>query len=440
MTGKLLNLEAVRHESRVLNTFLAGREGGIARAGVSAAMENATTTNLAANELASMLGLVSMSSAGIAVTPETAMRVATVYACVQRLAGSIASLPFEVYEREDDAKKPAPGHPYWWMLNEQANPDMTASTAWKLLIGGQLFYGDGYAELLRPHYSSSRVIGWRPLHPLRVTPLRDDAGRRYWRVQPVIGEAYVLDQADIIHLPSLGYDDELMRSPSPITYAAREQIGSALAGDAFAGKFFTDGANFDYALKTATALSKEQLDQLRVSLQARRAGTRAPLILTGGLEPAQLSVNARDAEILATRLFGVEEICRIFGVPPHLVGHTEKNSSWGSGMAEQGGNYVRYTLMDRLTDIRQEFNRKLWPVRERYFVAHNTAELERGDTAARFAAYRIALGRAGEMPFMSADEVRRQENMPPNPNLKMNPNGGKNAEPDQAPGQQQEST
>jgi HK97 family phage portal protein len=438
MTGKLLNLEAVRHESRVLNTFLAGREGGAGRAGVNAALENATTTNLNANELASILGLASMSSAGVAVTRETAIRVSTVYGCVQRLAGSIASLPFEIYEREGNAKKLAPDHPYWWMLNEQANPDMTASTAWKLLISGQLFYGDGYAELLRPHYNSSRVIGWRPLHPLRVVALRDDAGRRYWRVQPIIGEAYILDQADIIHLPSLGYDDELMRSPSPITYAAREQIGSALAGDAFAGKFFTDGANFDYALKTASNLSKQQLEDLRISLQARRAGARNPLILTGGLEPAQLSVNAKDAEILATRLFNVEEICRIFGVPPHLVGHTEKNSSWGTGMAEQGGNYVRYTLMDRLTDIRQEFNRKLWPIRERYFVAHNTAELERGDMAARYAAYRIALGRAGEMPFMTADEVRRQENMPPNADLKLNPNGGNNAEPDQTSGQQQD--
>lgn len=413
MTGKLLNLEAVRHESRVLGQFLAGREGGASRAGVKAAMENATTTNLTANELASMLGLASMSSSGVSVTPDTALRVSTVYACVQRLAGSIASLPFEVYERAGDAKKPAPDHPYWWMLNEQANPNMTASTAWKLLISGQLFYGDGYAELLRPSYYSSKISGWRPLHPLRVTPLRDDAGNRFWRVQPVIGEAYVLGPEDMIHLPSLGYDDELMRSPSPITYAAREQIGTALAADAFSGKFFTDGANFDYALKTTSNLNPQQLADLRTSLLARRAGARSPLILTGGLEPAQLSVNSKDAEILATRLFGVEEICRIFGVPPHLVGHTEKNSSWGSGMAEQGGNYVRYTLMDRLTDIRQEFNRKLWPIRERFFVAHKTEALESGDMKARFDAYRVAVGRAGEPGWMTRNEVRRHENMPP---------------------------
>ena len=214
-------------------------------------------------------------------------------------------------------------------------------------------------------------------------------------MQPLNGAAYVLDQADLIHLPSLGYDDELMCSPSPITYAAREQIGTALAADSFSGKFFTDGANFDYALKTAEDIDPEQLKMLHASLRARRAGARAPLILTGGLEPAQLSVNSKDAEILATRLFGVEEICRIFGVPPHLVGHTEKNSSFGTGMAEQGGNYVRYTLMDRLTDIRQEFNRKLWPIRERFFVAHKTEALESGDMKARFRRLPRRRGRFG---------------------------------------------
>lgn len=435
MTGKLLNLEAVRHESRVLNTFVAGRQAE--RAGVNAAMQNGTTTNLTANELASMLGVASMSAAGISVTPETAMRVSTVYACVQRLSGSIASLPFEIYERADGGAKPAPDHPYWWILNEQANPDMTASTAWKLLISGQLFYGDGFAELLRSNYRSGHVTGWRPLHPLRVTPVRDERGVRYWRVQPIDGPAYIVDQADMIHLPSLGYDDELGLSPSPITYAAREQIGTALAAENYSGKFFTDGANFDYALKTSADVDEEQLKMLKASLQARRSGARAPLILTGGLEPTQLSVNAKDAEILATRLFGVEELCRILGVPPHLVGHTEKNSSWGTGMAEQGGNYVRYTLMDRLTDIRQEFNRKLWPVRERYYAAHKTEALESGDMKARYDAYRVALGRSGEMPFLDVNEIRRRENMPPNDNLKMN--GGPSVQkPDQAPGEQQE--
>jgi HK97 family phage portal protein len=243
-----------------------------------------------------------------------------------------------------------------------------------------------------------------------------------------------LDSADVIHLPSLGFDG--LTSPSPITYAAREAIGTAIAAQENAGKFFSGGANFDYALKTAAKLDNGQLDQLKASLIARaQNGGRGPLILTGGLEPAQLSVNSKDAEILATRLFTVEEICRIFGVPPHMVGHTDKTTSWGSGIEQQGIGFVRYTLQRHLTPIAQEVNSKLWPVRQKYFVEHITEALVRGDLKARYEAYRIALGRAGEQPFMDADEIRRKENMPPNPNLK--PNGGANAaQPDQAPGEQ----
>lgn len=412
MTGKLLNLEAERHESRVLGSWLATRDGADRRTGIVAVAENSSTSGLTGSELASIFGMPSTSSAGIAVTPDTAMRVSTVYACVSLLAGAIASLPLGVFERNGSVRREVE-HDYWWMLNEQANEDMTSSAAWEYLISSKCFYGDGFAELLRPSPVSNRVIGWKPHHPLRVQPFKDTGGRKWYRVQPEIGPSYVLDPADMIQIPSLGYDG--LTSPSPITYAAREVIGAALAGDAYTGRFFQDGGNFDYALKTAAKLDKEQLALLRASLQARQGGpgSRSPLILSGGLEPAQLSVNSKDAEILATRMFGAEQICAILGTPPHMIGRTEKASSWGTGMAEQGGNFVRYTLRRHLTPIAQEFNRKLWPTRQRYFVAHKTEALESGDMKSRAEGWRIALGRAGEPGWMTVDEVRRAENMPP---------------------------
>ena len=100
-------------------------------------------------------------------------------------------------------------------------------------------------------------------------------------------------------------------------------------------------------------------------------------------------------------------------MPPHLVGHTEKTSSWGTGMEAQGANFVRYTLRTHLVQIAQEYNHKLWPVRSRYFVEHDTSALQKGDMKSRFDAYRVALGRAGEQPFMTSDEIRHAENMPP---------------------------
>jgi len=432
MTGKLLNLEASRQESRVLGSWLAGRDGAAERAGVVALGENSHSA-LEMGELANLLGAAHRSSSGAAVTAETAMRVSAAYGCMALVAGAIATLPVGVFQRTGNDRDSA-DHDYWWMLNEKATDGWTASAAWEAIMLSKLSHGDGFGEWIRPGFHSNRVIGWKPLPRHTVQPFKDGS-EVYYRISPGDKPSYVLNRADVIHLPSLGFDG--LTSPSPLTYAALEAIGTALAAQDHAGKFFSGGANFDYALKSEKKLDEKQMQLLKASLIARaQNGGRGPLILGGGLVPAQLSVNSKDAEILATRLFTVEEICRIFGVPPHMVGHTEKQSSQGSGIAEQGASFVRYTLQRHLTPIQQELNSKLWPVRQKYFVEHITAALERGDIKARYEGYRIALGRAGEMPFMTADEIRRLENMPPNTNLKMN--GGNSAEKsDPAPGEQQ---
>lgn len=429
MTARVFDLSARHHSSRVLGAWLASRDGAAGRAGVApavhAAGENSVTTGWSADQFVQALGIGAASAAGINVTADVAMRQATVYGCVNLLTGAVSSLPVGIYERAGADRRKAE-HDYWWMLNEQANDEMSAATAWTMLLAGKLFYGDGFAQLIRPSSVSSRVIGWKPWHPLRVQPFATPEGELLYRFTPATGESFTLDASDVIHLPSLGFDG--LVSPSPIVYAAREAVGAALASEQYSAKFFSGGAAFDYALKAPGALDKSQLDVLYHSLtvRARQAGaSRAPLILTNGLEPAQLSWNLRDAEIVALRILSDEQICRVLGVPPHMVGLTTKVTSWGTGLEEQGASFVRYTLQGLLTPIAQEFNRKLWPTRARYFVEHITAALERGNLKARYEAYRVAMGRAGEQPFMSVDEVRRAENMAPDPSLK--PNGGSNA-------------
>ena len=413
---KTLNLTARPQGSRVLGSWLAGREGAAERAGIVALGEN-STSSLTLSELTAMIGASAVSSSGASVTADTAMKVSAVYGCVSLIAGAISTLPLGVFQRTAEGRDKA-DHPYWWLFNEQASEAWTSSAAIEYLISSKLFYGDGFGRLIRSN-RSNQVIGWEPLHPLSVQPFKHE-GRVLYRVTKSGEAPYTLDSSDVIHLPSLGFDG--LTSPSPITYAAREAIGTAISAQQFSGQFFAGGANFDYALKTTSKLTAEQLTQLKASLLGRaQNGGRGPLILSGGLEPAQLSVNSKDAEILATRLFTVEEICRVFGVPPHMVGHTDKTTSWGSGIESQGIGFVRYTLQRHLTPMQQELNRKLWPVRERFFVEHITAALERGDLKGRYEAYRIALGRAGEQPFMEPDEVRRLENMPPNENLQINP-------------------
>lgn len=441
MSARVFNLQARPQQAGTLMRWLAGNPDAIRRAGVQptihAAGENTTTSGLTAEQLMQVLGSGAGTAAGVAVTEDTALRVTTVYGCVDLLSGGVASLPVGVFERKG-ADRDKADHEYWWFLNEQANEDMSAYVAWQYVIAAKLLHGDGFAQLLRPSAYSSRVIGFKPLHPLRVQPFvsteASSRGRLYYRVSPANGEPYVLDPADMIHLPSLGFDG--LTSPSPITYAAREVIGTALAAESYTGRFFNGGASFDYALKTASKLSKDQLDALQASLMLRNqqaGGARSPLILSGGLEPAQLSVNAKDAEILATRLFGVEEICRVFGVPPYLVQHQQKDASRGTGLEEMGSSFVRFALQRLLTPIAQELNRRLWPTRSRYFVEHVTAALERGNLKTRFEAYRIALGRAGEQPFMNVDQIRRLENMPPDASLQRNQGGADEPPTDPAP-------
>lgn len=422
------NLTAKPYTSRVLDSWIASREG----AAVRAFGENSSTSNLTASELASMLGATYTTAAGVAVTADTAMRVTTVYACVALVAGAIASLPLAIYDRQT---KDVADHDYWWMFNEKACDGWTAATAWEYLISSKLLYGDGFAQLLRASPFSNRVIGWKPLHPSRVDPFRDPEGMLWYRVTDSNGKLVVLHSADIIHLPSLGFDG--LRSPSAITYAAREAIGNSMAAERFSGQFFSQGSTHDIALKSKAGLNKEQADAIRTSYLQRQAGSRGPLVLHGGLEVEKLSITPVDAELLPTRLFGVNEICRAIGVPPHMVAHTEKSTSWGSGIAEQGAGFVRYTLLRHINPLRQELNTKLWPVRQRYYIEHITEGLERADLAARSNAHRVALGRAGEPGWMTVNEVRSIENLPPMTggdklNTGIQPSEGKKNEPETA--------
>ena len=427
-----LELTRTGHSSRVLEGWITTRDGANQRLGrlpdPLAMLENGNVDNLNMQELVGLLGANFRTAAGENVTAETAARVSAVSACVSLIAGAIATLPLGFYERAEYGRGKA-DHPYWWLFNESACDGWTSSAAIEYLFNAKFYYGDGFGQLLRA--KGGRVVGWKPLPPLSVDPFKKD-GRVLYRINPQGEPSYTLPAEDMIHLPGPGFDG--LRSPSLILSQAREAIGTAIASQKYSGQFFAGGGNFDYALKTSSKLKGGQLDALKASLLARLSnGGRGPLILDGGLEPAQLSVNSKDAEILATRLFTVEDICRFFGVPPHMVGHTDKTTSWGSGIESQGIGFVRYTLQRHLTPMSQELNRKLWPVRERYFVEHITAALERGDLKSRYEAHRIAMGRAGEMPFMDADEVRRLENMPPNPNLRMNPGKSTGKEHDEKP-------
>lgn len=405
--------------SRILNNWRAERQA------IRAQGENSNVSGLSAEQLYETL-LGSVSHAGPAVTEKTAMLVSTVYACVALKAGALASMPATIYERTEEGRKKAKKDNYWWMFNEQTNPNITASTFWRFISSSLDFNGDAFAEILRPSIVSSRITGFKPLHPLRVQPFFSSRNELYYRITPGNGRAqYVLDPADMIHVPSVGFDG--LRSPSPITWAARQNIGIALAAEEYSAKFFSNGATSDIALKVTNAkLTAEQAEVLRTSYMARNSASggknyHVPIVLSGGIEVENLSINPEDAALITTRQFTVEEICRALSVPPDMVGHAV-GSQIANNIEQKSINFIKYTMLDRLNSVQQEFNRKVWPFDPALFLEFNTAGLERGDIKSRYEAYRIGVGRAGEKPFFSVNDIRALENLPPVP-------GGDSMEP-----------
>lgn len=374
---------------------------------------NETRQNLTVQELANIIGGGAVSNAGPVVNETTSLKVSAVYSCVALIAGAISTLPLPIYERTVDGRARVE-HPYWWLLNEQPDPDISSAVFWEYMVSARLFYGDCFAEIIRPSFRSNNVTGFKAHHPLRVQPFRDSSGDLFYRVQPLVGAQYVLNPADMIHIPSLGYDG--IRSPSPITYAARQSIGTSLAAGEYSARFFSNGARPDFALKTPGNMTEEQARLLRATWGERHSGvsnSHLPAILTGGLEVQQLTMSAVDSQILATASWNLEEICRVLGVPPFMVGSTEKSTSWGTGQENMGRGFVKYTLLRDLRKFEQEFNRKLWPSREKFFVEFDVSGIERGDLKSENEALRIALGRAGEPGWLTVNEVRHQKLLPP---------------------------
>ena len=397
-----------RSGSVILNAWRAERE---ARRGMPRA-ENHSTGSYTLEELARLYD-VPMGTGMPQVTEASAMRASAVYACVALIAGSITSLPLPVYRRTDTGRESVV-HDYWWLLNESPHPELSAAAFWEFIVTSMLLYGDGYARIGRPSFASSSARWLYPLHPDRTQPYRSTSGEILYRITPEQGEQYVLNAADVLHFPTVGFDG--LTSLSPIRHAARGAVSVALAADEYSAAFFANGARPDFALETDGPLKQDQIDTIRTSWIQRYGGPRnahLPAVLQGGLKVKELTMKAEDSQLIETRGFQVEDIARIFGVPPFMIGHNEKTTSWGSGVEAMGIGFVKYTLQRHLVKIEQELNRKLWPTRERYFVEFNTAGLERGDYKSRMEGYRIALGRAGEPAWITVNEVRRLENMPP---------------------------
>lgn len=350
-------------------------------------------------------------SAGMPVNEKTAMRISAVYACVNLIAGSASILPFHIYQRVDDARQKAK-HDLWWLLNERPNPKYSAATFWQYIHTSKLLHGDGFAKIIRRNKFNPDIQALELIHPQAVD-VKTKEGRLVYYIYRKDQSIEAVDQDDMLHFAGLGFDGE--RSLSPLRSVLLQPAGIALAAGQYSEEFFRNGARADFAIKSKSGGSPEALQLVRDTWGARHQGIgnrHLPAILQGDLEIEQLTINAEDAQLLETRRFQIEDICRAFGVPPHMVGLTDKTTSWGSGIEHMSLGFIKFTLLQHLVPVQQEVNSKCFRT-DKYFGEFNTAALERGDIKSRNEAYRIALGRAGEDAWMTENEVRRLENLPP---------------------------
>jgi HK97 family phage portal protein len=347
--------------------------------------------------------------AGEVVTDDSAMSLSTVWACVNLLAGTIASLPLMVYRTDVQGRRTvARGHPLYRVLHDSPNYDQTAVDFWEFANASIELWGNAYARVER---SVGQVSGLYPVAPGLVSVRRLDNGDLEYRWTEN-GKSYVETDATMLHIR--GFGGNPLGGMSTLHFG-RNAFSLARAIDRSAGGMFKNGLRPSGVLTFEKWLSSEQRTLTKTELAEQflgAANSGRPLVLEGGTKWEQLTISPEDAQMLESRGFSVEEICRIFGVPPFMVGHTQKVTSFGSGLEQQVLGFQKFTLRRRLKRIEQALEKQLLRPEDRaagITIEFNLEGLLRGDSAARASFYQSGLTNG----WMTINEVRALENMPP---------------------------
>lgn len=348
------------------------------------------------------------SQAGQAVSAESALQIAAVWACVRLIAETIASLPCGVYERiPGGGKRPAPGHPLHLILHAQPNTQSTAVQFWEAFVVAMLLPGNAFVEKLM---LGQRLVGLRFLSPPRVRVDRmSDGTRRYYYTYDD-GIQREIPAARIWRVPGFSLDGDW--GVSSIRYGA-QVFGHAQAGNEAAGKTFKNGLLPTVAFHYPDKLKDTQREDARAAIETYSGAVNAgkPVILENGMSAETLGINPADAQLLETRRYSREEICAWFRVPPWMVGFGEKSTAWGTGMEQQMIAFQQFVLAPWLRRIEQSIAKDLLsPIdKARYYARFDASALLRGDSTARANFYDKMIKGA----VMTPDEAREFEDMEP---------------------------
>lgn len=344
---------------------------------------------------------------GQAVNTRSALQLSAAWACVRLIAETLSTLPMSLSRtRPDGSKEAASSHPLYSLLRTQPNADMSAVDFWQAYLASLLLWGNAYAE--KRLTAGGIIIGIDFLNPEYITRRLLNNGAIEWKYRdPDARTVRIIAEEAMWHTTAFTLDGKM--GVSPISMGANV-LGGAIAADKASAHTFTNGMRSSGLVTMgASTLKPGQREDIRQHVKTV-SDTGGVMVLEMGMGFQQLNMNPQDAELLATRSFNVEEICRWFRVPPFMVGHSEKSTSWGTGIEQQMIGFITFVLRPWCVRIEQSVRRNLLTPVERLTMSAEFAleALLRGDSAARSAFYSQMV----QNGIMTRDDVRRLENLP----------------------------
>lgn len=351
------------------------------------------------------------SSAGKNVNERSAMQMTAVYSCVRILAEAVAGLPLHLYRyKEDGGKERAIDNNLYHLLHDEPNKEMSSFIFRETLMTHLLLWGNAYAQIIRN--GKGEVVALYPLMPNKMQVDRDENGEFYYiytrssdEAKTMEGVTVCLTPRDVLHIPGLGFDGLVGYSPIAM---AKNAIGLAIATEEYGAKFFANGAAPSGVLEhPGTIKDPSRLRENWNSTFGGSANSGKVAVLEEGMKYTPISISPEQAQFLETRKFQIDEIARIFRVPPHMVGDLEKSSF--SNIEQQSLEFVKYTLDPWVIRWEQSLSRALLNEDEKrkYFFKFNLEGLLRGDYESRMSGYAVAR----QNGWMSANDIRELENM-----------------------------
>lgn len=347
--------------------------------------------------------------AGELVTPNSALSLSAVWACANLIAGTVSSLPFEIYRRQGAGHSVVDrAHPLHHVIYDSPNYDQTALDFWEFIALSVELWGNGFARVER---AGGRVVSLHPIHPdaIHVRRLASGALEYSWTED---GRTYRQSDRGVLHVRGPGGNP--LGGMSTLKFG-RQSFSAALAADRAAASMFRNGLRPSALIRFSEWLSPGQREVTERRLAEKYMGAvnaGRPFIIEGGMEYQQLTISPEDAQMLETRQFTVEEICRFFQVPPALIGHAGTSTAWPTSVEQQIIMFLTFYLRKRLKRIEQAVRKQLLTPEDRaagVAPRFNMEGLLRGDSAARASFYQTMT----QIGAMTINEVRGRENLAP---------------------------